>query len=830
MQYGYFDDSKLEYVITNPRTPVKWTNYIGTRAFGGFVDHTGGALICAQDPALNRITKYISQMPASDFKGETLYLRIKPRVNSRSRTGNALKRVEDREPTLAGLTPAYPPSNSFDGYRVFSPYFVPTLDPYDLYECHIGLGYTRIVSEFYGIRTDAAIFVPLGERCVVRDIKITNAGTAPAELDAIPVVEYTHPDSLKQLTNADWVPQTMVSKVVEESGGRKILVQYPFMLRDVRVNYFTSNQPVSSFDSDRKRFLGDNEYGAWSRPLNLQQPELSNSVALRGDNMAALMHHLGVLKPGEMRRLITQLGQEESIEKALPRIQRLHQEENVERAFEQLSRFWDRYLSKARVETPDAAMNRMLNIHNPRQCHTTHNWSRYLSLYQLGYGARGIGFRDSSQDVMGVLAQMPEESKTLIRQLLHVQRRDGSAMHQFNPLTMEATMGDARERPDLPQYYSDDHLWIILAVCAYLKETGDLAFLDEVIPYYMTDERGAVLDHLRRGIEFTRNDVGAHGLPLLGFADWNDTVNLRTGAESLFTANLYGKALLEIIELFHHLSDGASAEKYTAYYGEMKQRVNEYAWDGEWYIRYFDFDGAPLGSHTNDKGQIYSNGQSWPVISGFAPPWRARQALDSVYRKLNTRHGIKISAPSFNGFDLKQGGITTYPPGAKENGGIFLHTNPWMMIAETLVGNGDRAFEYYAQINPAAKNEQVDEYECEPYVYAQNILGDEHPQFGLARNSWLSGTASWAYQAGTQYILGVRPTYHGLMVDPCIPHPWDGFAVTREFRGSAYHVTVENPDHVCQGVKSVRVDGRAIEGNILPILEGGIHPVQVVMG
>jgi cellobiose phosphorylase len=626
-----------------------------------------------------------------------------------------------------------------------------------------------------------------------------------------------------------------VSKVVTQSDGRKILIQYPFMLRDVRVNYFTSNRPVSSFDSDRKRFLGDNEYGTWARPLSLRQGELTNSEALRGDNIAALLHHLGVLQPGESKRLITQLGQADSVEQALPRIEHFRDEGNVDRAFEELARFWDGYLGKLQVVTPDAAMNRMLNIHNPRQCHTTKNWSRYLSLYQLGYGARGIGFRDSSQDVMAILASMPQEGKALIEQLLSVQKRDGSAMHQFNPLTMVASEGDSLEREDLPHYYSDDHLWIILAVCAYLKETGDLAFLDEVIPFYGKDkqgqplEAGAVLEHLRRSIEFTRHDVGAHGLPLLGFADWNDTVNLRQGAESLFAANLYGKALLEMIELTRHLGDAASAEKYAAYYAEMQERVNRCAWDGEWYVRYFDWDGAPLGSRANEQGQIYINAQSWPVISGFATFERARQALDSLRARLNTRNGIKISAPGFNGFDPKRGGITTYPPGAKENGGIFLHTNPWVMIAETMLGDGDRAFEYYNQVNPAAKNDRIDEYECEPYVYAQNILGDEHPQFGLARNSWLSGTASWAYQAGIQYILGIRPTYDGLVVDPCIPRAWDGFCVTREFRGATYHITVENPSHVCKSVKSVTADGHVIEGNTIPVFEGGAHQVLVVM-
>jgi cellobiose phosphorylase len=802
MSYGYFDDAQREYVITNPKTPVKWVNYVGTLDFGGIVDHTGGALICRRDPSLNRITKYIPQLPSSDFKGETLYLRIK----------------------------------TADGYKVFSPFFVPTLDPYDRYECHIGLGYSRFVSEFYGLRAEITVFVPEGDTRVIRDLQITNLTDQAVEIDAIPVVEYSHFDALKQFTNADWVPQTMQSRAVRVDG-HLILTQCAFMNRDRQVSYFTASLPVSSFDTDRKVFLGDNEYGSWANPLSLRQPELHNSQANRGDNIAALMLPLGAIPPGETRRLITQLGQAASLEEALPGIRRYWDAGAVEAALRDLARFWDDYLSAVQVHTPDPSLNSMLNIHNPRQCHTTKNWSRYLSLYQLGLGSRGIGFRDSSQDVLGVMAHMPGEAKDLIVKLLSVQKRDGSAMHQFYPLTMEASAGDALEREDRPHYYSDDHLWIILAVCAYLKETGDQGFLEQVIPYYDKDkggraiESGTVRDHLQRGIGFTRANVGAHGLPLLGFADWNDTINLRTGAESLFTANLYGKALRELIELADYEQDTDAVQQWAACYEEMSQRVNQHAWDGRWFIRYFDYDGQPLGSVRNKTGQVYANGQSWPVISGFASPGHARVALDTVYTRLNTRCGIKLSTPGFNGFDPNVGGVSTYPPGAKENGGIFLHANPWVIIAETIMGNGDRAYEYYRQVNPAAQNERIDEYECEPYVYAQNILGDEHPQFGLARNSWLSGTASWMYQAGIQYLLGVQATYNGLRIDPCIPKAWDGFEITRRYRGAIYHITVRNPDHVCRGVRSVRVDGATIPGHTVPIfITGGRHEVEVTLG
>jgi cellobiose phosphorylase len=800
MHYGYFGDDAREYVITDPRTPVKWINYIGTLAFGGFVDQTGGALLCKGDPALNRITKYIPQLPDADFKGTTLYLRL----------------------------------HEEGGYRIFSPFYTPTLDPFDRYACHVGLGYNRIVSEFYGLRTEATIFVPLNGAQEVRDLRVTNLRDAPVTVDVVPVVEYTHFDALKQFTNADWVPQTMQSRIIEEPDGFQTLLQYPFMNRGRQVNYFTANVPVASFESDRARFLG--RCGTWAAPRALQNPALSNYEALRGDNIGALLLELGSLTPRETRRVVTQLGQAESFEDAQAEISHYRDPANVDAALAGLAAFWDDYLSRQKVETPNAPLNAMLNVHNPRQVFITMNWSRYLSLYQLGLGARGIGFRDTSQDVMGVVSNAPERARALITTLLHVQMRDGSARHQFNPLTMLADEGEAVEE-DRPPYYGDDHLWIVLATTAYLKETGDLDLLDEVVPFYDKHkeghpiESGTVLEHLRRAIDFTRTHVGAHGLPLLGFADWNDTVNLRRGAESLFNANLYGRALLDMIALFEHLGDVEAASTCREYYEQMRDRVNAHAWDGEWYVRYFDADGTPIGSRQNDKGQIFTNGQSWPVISGFATPERARSALDAVYARLNTARGIKLSTPGYDRYDPDVGGVTTYPPGAKENGGIFLHANPWVIIAETMLGRGDRAFAYYAQINPAARNDEIEVFECEPYVYPQNILGDEHPQFGLARNSWLTGTASWMYQAGTRYILGIRPAYDGLVVDPCIPAAWDGFRVRQVFRGATYQITVRNPDHVCKGVTALEVDGQPLKGHRVPIFDDGeAHHVIVTLG
>ncbi|MEM5947499.1 glycosyl transferase [Spirochaetia bacterium 38H-sp] len=805
MEYGHFEGR--EYVITNPHTPVKWINYIGTIDFGGYVDHTGGMLLCKGDPAVNRITKYITQMPASDFKGSTVYIRA-----------------------------------NIDGKTViYSPYYVPTLHEYDLYECRVGLGYSRFIMEYKGIRTEITVFVPDGESVAIQDIKIKNIGNKRIEsLDVIPVVEYSHFDALKQLTNADWVPQTMTSKAIGKPGDLLVLRQCAFMMVGVAENFFTSNRPVSSYEADRKLFLGKNEYGTWAMPASLEKDEFSSQDILRGDNVGALMHHLGALEKGAEDRIIVQLGQVESVESSMALIDRFRKEEEVDKALADIEKFWEDFLSVCHVETGDEDFDTLINTHNPRQCFITLNWSRYLSYYQLGYGARGIGVRDSSQDVMAVIAGAPDRARRLLEMIISVQCRDGSSMHQFNPKTMIASNGDAHEMDDRPDYYGDDHLWLILAVSQYLKETGDYDFLKKEIPFYEKDKQGnpvekaTVLEHLERALEFTKTHTGKHGLPLLGFADWNDTVNLRTGAESVFIAHQFSLASREMAELFSYLGDNEKSQKYLSYAEEMKETVNREAWDGKWYVRYFDYDGSPIGSNKNDKGKIYTNAQSWAVMSGNADGQRAKTALESVYELLNTPYGIKLSMPGYDHYDPNIGGVSTYPPGAKENGGIFLHANPWVMIAETIVGNGDRAYQYHSQLNPIKKNNDIDTYEVEPYVFCQNILSNEHPNAGLGRNSWLSGTSSWMYQAATQYMLGIRPSHYGLVIDPCIPSSWDKISIKRRFRGKVYNIIIKNPAGVSKGIKSCTLDGKGIEiGDgkvIIPVPSSAECNVEVVLG
>jgi cellobiose phosphorylase len=777
--FGHYDDAAREYVVTDPRTPTKWVNYIGTLDFGGFVDQTGGLNICKKDPANNRITGYKIDTPQNAMRGNTLYCRIK---------------------------------NADGAYTVFSPFFTPTLTPYDKFECRMGLGYNKWLVRMNGLEFEIKMFIPAGASQVVTDVKVRNI-SAPknVQVDVIPLVEFSHPDALKNLTNADWVPQTMKGKAVGN-----VITQYPHMAEGRRANFLTANRPMDSFTTDRNRFLGSHGYGTYAEPGGLAEEHMDNYQALRADNgnsIAAILYSLGSIAQGQESRIIIQLGQNTSVEAAADSIARLQDPQNVDAEFVALHASWRGYLDHLRdVETPDSALNKIVNTLGPRQNHATFFWSRYLSLNQLGYGGdRGIGVRDTNQDLMGVLPYMPDKARDMIEKLLSVQRFDGSSMHQFNPLTMKASIGEGHAGSE-QDFYSDDHLWNVLAVVEYVKETGDTAFLSKIIGYY--DEgagekrSGTVLQHLHRALAFTPGNLGRHGLPKLGWADWNDAFNME-GSESVFSACLYGKALLEMQELMDVLGDVKSAQGYAEEYDRIKKNVNKHAWDGEWYVSYIDKDGKPVGSKKNEEGQIYLYTQAWAVIAGFASPDRAARAMKSVQEKLDTKHGIKVMTPAYK---KTQPGISasTYTPGLKENAGIFLHPNPWAAIAETMLGHGERAVQIIDRINPLKQDTNT--YECQPDVFVQNMASDEHPQFGLARNPWLSGTVSWVNQATTKNILGIRPTYNGLMIDPCIPENWPGYTATRVFRGVACHIRVERG-----GESTVMlVDGKPVEGNVVP--------------
>lgn len=779
-QYGYFDEQNNEYIVTRPDTPTPWINYIGEGEYGGIVSNTGGGYSFDRDPRYKRILRYRYNSIPMDRPGRYLYIRD----------------VKSGE--------------------YFSPTWQPVQKELDDYACRVGMGYTTITGSYLGIQGQVTYFVPLGESRELWVLKVKNNSNTKRKLQVYSYAEFCFYDATIDQQDVDWAQQ--INQAYFDKKHNSIFF-YSFM-RTQGYSFFSTNGKVSSYDCDREKFLG--RYHSESNPVALENGSCSNSVTYRGNSVGSTCNEIE-LAPGEETEIIFQVGATPNPEEAYEKIKYYQESQNVAQAFQELKRYWKNFVSKLQVNTPDSDMNLMLNLWNQYQCKSTFNWSRFVSMYQLGV-RRGMGFRDSAQDILGVMHTIPEEAKVLIVKLLKNQFIEGDAYHQYFPLTGE---GDSKG-------YSDDHLWIVLSVASYIKESGDFEFLEEQIPYADNKGVGSVFEHLQKAVDFSLTNTGPHGLPKAGFADWNDTINLDRGkgiAESVWVAEFLGFILLQFIELSHQVKRENIAKDYQIKYEALVKKINDVAWDGKWYARAFDDDGNIIGSDQNEHGKIYLNAQSWAVLSGTAQEKRAKEVLSISKKMMNTKYGLILMYPSYNGFDHTKGGVTTYPPGAKENGGIFCHSNPWVMIAETMQGNGDQAYEYYRQILPPTRNDSIDLYEVEPYVYCQNILGKEHPQFGLGRNSWLSGTAAWNFLAATNYILGVRASYEGLLVDPCIPKGWKEYEISRTYRGATYHIKILNPKGKNKGIKSVKVDGTTIEGNVLPVFkDNSAHDVEVVMG
>ncbi|MFP4662367.1 MAG: GH36-type glycosyl hydrolase domain-containing protein [Halanaerobiales bacterium] len=764
MNYGYFSKESREYIINNPYTPTPWINYLGGGGYGGIVSHTGGGYSFDGDPRYKRVLRYRYNSVPEDQPGRYIYIR-----------------------------------DNSDG-EYWSATWQPIQSDYDDYKCKHGLGYTTIEQEKKGIRSKITYFVPEGKSMEIWKLQVKNSSDIRKELGLFSYAEFSFFDAVTDQQNVDWAQQ------IQQGDFEDNIIFWNAFMKTWEYIFMTSNLPVDSFETSREKFIG--KYHDLSNPLAVEEGVCASYEANRGNGVGVLNHNI-TLEPGEEKEIIYILGTTSDKEELKESIKEYLDPAKVQAEFENLQQHWSNFLETCQVETPDQEMNLMLNTWNPYQCRTTFNWSRFISLYQLGIN-RGMGFRDSAQDVLGVIHAIPEESRELIVKLLKCQHREGNAYHLFYPLTAEGTTGEAGEDGGV-DWYSDDHLWIILSTAAYLKETGDFDFLDKIVPYSKrTDEEGTVLEHLCRAVEFTETHKGEHGFPLAGFADWNDTVNLDRGkgtAESVWTGMLYCYALKELLAILEHIGEEGKQAKYQKYYQYQVDAINKEGWDGSWYLRAFDDDGNPLGSKDCEEGQIFLNAQSWAIMSGIADEENQEELLTNVNKYLNTEHGVVLLYPAYKGYDETKGGITTYPPGAKENGGIFLHTNPWIMIAETMAGNGDKAYQYYRQVLPPTRNDIADQYEVEPYVYCQNILGKEHPEFGLGRNSWLTGTAAWMYRASLYYILGVRPDFDGIIIEPVVPSDWEHFKVQRKFRGKKLNIECIRSDD-----EYIEVNGRKIEG------------------
>ena len=809
MQYGHFDDRQREYVISRPDTPLPWINYLGSDDYFGIISNTAGGYSFYRDARLRRLTRYRYNNAPLDLGGRYLYLR------------------DD------------------ESGEYWSPSWQPVQRELEEYRCRHGLGYTVISSRYQGIGAETLYFVPLGQNLEIWRTRVTNETDAPRQVSLFSAVEFCLWDAQDDATNFQ---RNYSIGQVEVEGG-VIFHKTEYRERRDHFAWFACSEPQAGFDTQRDAFLG--AYRGWDRPQVVESGTSRDSIAHGWQPIGS--HHVQLeLAPAETREVIFALGYAENpkdqkfdppgsqtIDKrrVRPVIERFLQPAEVERAFTALRDRWTELLGIQQVDTGNQHVDRMVNIWNAYQCMVTFNLSRAASGFESGIG-RGMGFRDSNQDLLGFVHMVPERARQRIVDIASTQLPTGGAYHQYQPLTK-------RGNDAIGSGFNDDPAWLVLGVAAYLKETGDAGILDEPVPFdSQPGSEVPLYGHLQRSIAYTIDRLGPHGLPLIGRADWNDCLNLncfsetpgesfqttqnKEGgvAESVFIAGLFVLAADEMGAIADRRGDSSEVERCRTAAAAMTAAVREHGWDGAWFRRAYDFFGEPIGSASNAEGQIFIEPQGMCILAGIGvDDGRAVQALGSVRDRLATEHGIVLQQPAYTRYYLELGEISSYPPGYKENGGIFCHTNPWIMIAEAAVGNGDSALDYYLRINPSAREPISEVHRCEPYVYAQMIAGRDAATYGEAKNSWLTGTAAWNYVATTQWILGIRPTHDGLEIAPVVPADWTGFTVTRRFRGVDYRIAVrrEAPGNDV----SLSVDGRAIQGRVVPLAAAGTATVSV---
>ena len=811
MKFGHFDDDRKEYVITTPQTPLPWINYLGSEDFFSLVSNTAGGYSFYRDARMRRLTRYRYNSSPLDMDGHHIYIK--------------------------------------DGDTVWNPGWQPTKTELDSYTCRHGLGYTILEGKKNGISAAQELFVPKGDACELDRLTLKNETDAAKELDVFSYVEFCLWDAIDDSSNFQ---RNFSTGEVEVEPG---IIYHKTEYRERRNHYavFWSNTPVTSFDTTRDAFCG--VYGGPADPQAVRAGHCSGSIAHGWAPVGALHIHL-TLAPGESRSILFGLGyienpQEEKFiapgvinkTRAHAMMERYATDAQVDAARAALRTHWEQLLSTYHLESGEEKLNRMVNIWHQYQCMVTFNMSRSASYYESGTG-RGMGFRDSCQDLLGFVHIIPSRARERILDIAATQFEDGSAYHQYQPLTKKGNR-------DIGTGFNDDPLWLIAGTAAYLRETGDWSILEEQVPFDNDATKAQTLmEHLRRSFNFTCTHLGPHGLPLIGRADWNDCLNLNcfsehpgesfqiTGpsegpvAESVFIAGMFVKYGHEYAELCDHLNltDEAAAARKSI--DAVEQAALTAGWDGAWFRRAYDAFGKPVGSKECTEGQIFIEPQGMCVMAGIGKEsGQAAQALKSVEERLDTKYGVVLHQPAYTSYQLNLGEISSYPPGYKENAGIFCHNNPWISCAEAVLGHGDRAFEVYRKTCPAYIEDISEIHRTEPYVYSQMVAGKDAPTFGEAKNSWLTGTAAWTFFNVSQYILGIQPTLDGLKVDPCIPHTLPGFTVTRRYRGAVYHITVDNSAAVQHGVKSVTMDGKSVAGNLLPLAPAGTDvTVQVVMG
>ena len=813
MQYGYFDDSAKEYVITEPKTPLPWINYLGTDGFFSLVSNTGGGYSFYKDAKLLRLTRYRYNDCPLDNNGHYYYIK--------------------------------------DGDTVWNPGWKPVKTQLDAYSCRHGLGYSIFTSKKNGVTATQEVFVPLSDPCELTRITLKNETDCVKELHLYSLVEFCLWNAMDDMSN--FQRNFSTGEVEVTCGGSVIYHKTEYRERRNHYAVFAVNTAVSGFDTSRDAFCGADH--GFNDPETVFSGTDTDSIAHGWAPVGS--HHLTVtIAPGESRSFIFLLGYVENpqdqkfsapgiINKqpAEALLEKYKTDAQFDDALSRLHAYWNGLLGRFTIRSADEKLNRMVNIWNQYQCMVTFNMSRSASYYESGLG-RGMGFRDSCQDLLGFVHLIPERARERILDIASTQFEDGSAYHQYQPLTKK---GNA----DIGSGFNDDPLWLIACVAAYLRETGDDSILEERCAFDNDDSKAApLLDHLRCSFRYITEHKGPHGLPLIGRADWNDCLNLNCFsdtpgesfqtfgpsegpvAESVFIAGMYVKYGREFAQILTRIGQKDEAARVLSEADAMYQAVLDSGWDGEWFIRAYDAKSRPVGSKTCEEGQIYIEPQGMCVMAGIGvQEGYAAKALQSVENRLDSKFGIMLLQPAYTSYQLNLGEISSYPPGYKENAGIFCHNNPWVSIAETVLGHGNRAFAIYQKTCPVYLEDISEIHRTEPYVYCQMVAGKDAPTFGEGKNSWLTGTAAWTFTNVSQHILGIRPTLDGLSIDPCLPDTLDGFDCDRLYRGAVYHIHVDHTSHAQKGVSSMKVDGQAVSGNIIPIQPGKTeYQVDVMIG
>ena len=811
MKFGYFDDANREYVITTPKTPLPWINYLGCNDFFSLISNTCGGYSFYKDAKLLRLTRYRYNDTPNDVNGKYFYIK--------------------------------------DGDTIWNPGWKPTKTELDSYECRHGIGYSRFTSSKNDIQASVLAFVPMNDTCEINQVKLTNNSSSVKTLSLFSYVEWCLWNADDDMKNFQRNFSTGEVEIVDSTIFHK--TEY----RERRNHYaiYSVNTEIAGFDTIRDEFLG--AYNGADEPDAVKNGACTNSVASGWQPIAS--HQINIsLNPGETKSFVFVLGYIENPEdekweskgivnkkRAYEMLDRYKTDADVDKAFAELNDYWKALLSKYTVKSSNDKVDRMVNIWNQYQCMVTFNMSRSASYYESGIG-RGMGFRDSCQDLLGFVHLIPDRARERIIDIASTQFQDGSAYHQYQPLTKKGNS-------DIGSGFNDDPLWLIAGTSAYVRETGDTTILTEMVPY---DNDMSVatplMGHLKRSFDYIVNHKGPHNLPLIGRADWNDCLNLNCFsehpgesfqtfgpsegpvAESVFIAGMFVKYGEEYAQLCELMGDQKEADYAREEVAKMYDAVLKDGWDGDWFVRAYDAYGQKIGSKECEEGQIYIESNGFCSLAGIGvKEGLAKKALDSVKEKLDTKYGIMILQPAYTRYHLELGEISSYPPGYKENAGIFCHNNPWVSIAETVIGRGDRAFEIYQKTCPAYCEEFSEIHRTEPYVYSQMVAGRDAKFHGEAKNSWLTGTAAWTFVNVSQYILGVYPTHNGLSIDPCVPKDFGDFELTRKFREGIYNIKVQNPDKVEKGIKSITVDGKAIDGCVIPYVKGKeTYDVVVTMG